>query len=232
MQPAPSTLPLWPLPLVAGLLPCVAALLAWWLSTRLGLIPPCNVFIDGCASVSRAARHDLPNILFRALMLPAAALQGLVWLLAWRWLRGLVPAYRALAWLAPLGLLAAVALVLYGSFLGTEGRAYRWLRQYGTVIYFGFTCLCLLITGGALQRAAAAGRLVLSRVFQHLMGALATVLVLLGLTNALIGAAYGSPLKEQVENVTEWWGSLIFVIGFLALALLWRRLGLRLQLLP
>jgi hypothetical protein len=34
---------------------------------------------------------------------------------------------------------------------------------------------------------------------------------------------FGEPLKGRVENVTEWWGALIFVLGFCALALMWRR---------
>jgi hypothetical protein len=235
-SPAGAELPLWPLPLLAGALPCAAALLAWWLSTRLGLIPPCNVFIDGCVSVSRAARHDLPNILFRALLLPAAALQALVWLLAARWLRTLLrrdpraAPYRPLAWLAPLGLGASIALVLYGSFLGTEGQVYRWLRQYGTVVYFGFTCLCLLITSGALQLAAARGTLDAGRLLRMATGVLAAALVALGLTNAIVAAVFGDPLKDRIENVTEWWGSLVFVLGFFSLAALWRRLDVRVRL--
>ena len=56
-------------PLAAALLPLVATLVAYGLSIRLGLVPACNPFIEGCVSISRAARHDLPNILFRALLL-------------------------------------------------------------------------------------------------------------------------------------------------------------------
>lgn len=226
----PAGLPLWPLALLAGLLPCAAALLAWWLSTRLGLIPACNVFVDGCVSVSRAARHELPNYLFRALMLPAAALQGLVWVLTAHWLRQLGVRTRGLAWLAPLGLTAAVALVMYGSFLGTEGQIYRWLRQYGTVVYFGFTCICLLLAGGGIQQAVRAGRLGLRRWQERAMVSLAVTLVLLGLVNAIVAATLGEAMKLRVENVTEWWGALIFVLGFLALAGMWRRVDLRIQL--
>jgi hypothetical protein len=229
---APGSLPLWPLALLAGLLPTGAALLAWWLSTRLELIPACNVFIDGCVSVSRAARHDLPNHVFRALMLPAAVLQALVWLLAAHWLRGLQTGWRALRWLAPLGIAAGIALVLYASFLGTEGQVYRWLRRYGTVVYFGATCLCLLLAGGGIQRAARAGHLALARWQELAMLVLATALVLLGLVNAIVAATLGQTAKLRVENVTEWWGALIFVLGFLALAAMWRRLDLRLALQP
>jgi hypothetical protein len=228
--PSPHSLPLWPLALLAGLLPLVAALTAWALSTAQGLIPACNPFVDGCVSVSRAARHELPNHIFRALMLPAAALQAVCWLLAARWLAGLAGRYRLLAWLAPLGLAASIALVLYGTFLGTEGVVYRWLRQYGTVVYFGGTCICLLIAGGGVQRAVRAGRLALPHWVEHSMVALAMTLVTLGLCNALVAAFMGDELKGRVENVTEWWGSLIFVLGFFALALMWRRVGLAVQL--
>lgn len=224
-RPAPE-LPLWPLALLAGLLPLAATLVAWAVSTAEGLIPACIPFIDGCVSVSRAARHGLPNQIFRAIMLPAAAIQGLCWLLAARWLATLLPPYALLRALAPLGLIASVALVLYGTFLGSEGAVYRWLRQYGTVVYFGGTCICLLIAGGGVQRAVAAGRLRLARWVEHAMVGLALALVLLGLANAAVAALFDDEIKGRMENVTEWWGALIFVLGYFALALIWRRVGL------
>ena len=224
------SLPLWPLALLAALLPAAAALLALWLAVRAGGVPACNPFIDGCVSISRAARHDLPNHVFRALMLPAATLQGLVWLLTARWLRAGLGPTGGLRALAPLGLTAAVALVLYASFLGTEGPVYRGLRQYGTVVYFGFTCLCLLLAGEGMLRLAASRRVTLPRALPAALTVLAGLLVALGLFNALVAALVGEPLKERIENVTEWWGALVFVLGFTALALVWRRLGLRVTL--
>jgi hypothetical protein len=215
--------PLWPLAALAGLLPLVATLLATTLSMQQGLVPSCNPFWDGCTSISRAARHELPNHLFRALMLPAATLQALVWLLVLQWLRQAGAGGRGLAWIAPLGVVAGMALVVYGSFLGTEGPVYRWLRQYGTVGYFGFTGLNLLLTGSAVQALVRVGRLALPRGLEHAMVALAVALVLLGLGNALVAAAFGEPLKGRVENVTEWWGALIFVLGFAAIAAMWWR---------
>ena len=229
-SPAPATWPLWPLPLLAGLLPLVATLTAWALSVQLGLVPSCNPFVDGCVSISRAARHELPSHLFRALMLPAATLQGLVWLLTARWLQQHLGRTPGLRLLAPLGVMAAVALVLYGSFLGTEGPVYRLLRQYGTVVYFGFTCLCMLLAGGAVQKLAAAGVLRLPRLLEVTMLVLAAALVLLGLGNAIVAAVLGGEWKARIENVTEWWAALIFVAVFLALAAMWARLKLRLTL--
>ena len=222
-SPPASAWPLWPLALLAGVLPLVATVVATTLSMQQGLVPTCNPFWDGCTSISRAARYELPNHLFRALMLPAATLQAVVWLLTARWLLQCGAAGRGVAWIAPLGVVAGIALVVYGSFLGTEGPVYRWLRQYGTVAYFGFTCLNLLLTGNAVQALVRAGRLRMPRALESAMVTLATTLVLLGLGNAIVAAAFGEPLKGRVENVTEWWGALIFVLGFVALALMWWR---------
>jgi len=214
---------LWPLPLLAGLLPLVATVVAYLLSIRLGLAPACNPFVDGCVSISRAARHDLPNILFRALLLPAAVLQAMCWLLCPGWLRtlGAAPG-RWLRVLPVLGVAAGVFLVLYGSFLGTEGVGYRWMRRYGVVFYFGLTCIGILVVGDQMQRRLRglqlAGRLVL---------ALCTLLPLLGLAHVLLPLALpGAVAKDALENITEWWAGAIFTAFFFVLAYAWHRTGL------
>jgi hypothetical protein len=228
--PATPGLPLWLLALLAGLLPAAASLLALGLSVHLQLVPGCNPFIDGCVSISRAARHELPNHLFRALMLPAATLQGLVWLLAAHWLRGALGPRRGLQAMALLGVVAAVALVLYASFLGTDGAIYRALRQYGTVVYFGFTCLCMLLLGQGVQALARQPGRGLPPVLVRCHVALACMLVALGVANAIVASTLSPAWKARVENLTEWWGALIFVLCFCALAAMWARCGLRLQL--
>lgn len=68
MPAEPRTLALWPLPLAAALLPLVATVTAFQLSVHLGLIPPCNPLLEGCVSISRAARHESPNVAFRILV--------------------------------------------------------------------------------------------------------------------------------------------------------------------
>jgi len=224
-----ASLALWPLALLAALLPAAASISAAWLSMRWGLVESCNPFVEGCVSVSRAARSEPPVHLFRALMLPGATLQGLVWWCAAAWLARELGPRASLRWLAGLGVMAALALVLYATFLGTEGQVYRWLRQYGTVVYFGFTCICLLLAGGAVQKLAAAGRLHLPRALEYAMLALAGTLVALGIGNAIVAALFEDTIKARVENVTEWWGSLLFVLGFAALAAMWKRLDVRLR---
>lgn len=217
-----GSLRLWWLPLAAGLLPAAAAIVAFGLAVSQGQFPACNPLLDGCVSISRAGRHDLPNIVFRALLLPGATLQGIAWLLAGSWLRrlGAPPdrPTRALPWL---GLTAALFLVLYGTFLGTEGPGYQWMRRYGVVVYFGFTCIAMLIVGGAVQRLATTWEL---RHAGMVLYVLVAALPLLGLVNATSPMYLRSEAaQEALGNITEWWGALLFTMFFVVLAWLWRR---------
>ncbi|MEO8653834.1 MAG: hypothetical protein ABI409_06900 [Ramlibacter sp.] len=219
--------PLWAIPLAAGLLPAVAVFVALHLSVRQEFIPACNPFFEGCVSISAAARHGLPNHIFRALVVPAAALQGLTWMLCSGWLRSVEAAggrqVRALPWL---GMFAALFLVLYGTFLGTEGQAYRWMRHYGVVFYFGLTCICMVISAGHLFRLAGPASIPLPMRFERVLVGLCMVLVGLGLASAF------SPLyapddrtRDRIGNALEWNGALIFTLFFLSLAWLWHATG-------
>jgi hypothetical protein len=231
MAAAARALPLWPLALAAGLLPAIASLAAWALATDSGLVPACNPFWDGCVSISRAARHGLPNMVFRALVLPAATLQMLVWLAQAQALSvvGGAPLQRSALALTVIGVAAGLALVLYGSFLGSEGQVYRWLRHYGTVIYFGGTCLAMLMLARALQRLHALDVRRLSRRHERALLFLLGSIVLLGLSNVLASAGADAALRDRLENATEWWGSLGLTLAFVVLASLWRQWGLHVR---
>jgi hypothetical protein len=211
-------MPLWPPQLVAGLLPAAAALLAFELATQASLVPACNPFIEGCVAISRAARHDLPNHLFRALVLAAAQVLHTA---------GGARLRRSAIALAAIGVAAGIALVLYGSFLGTEGATYRWLRRHGTLISFGGTCLAMLLLGRALQRLRDGAVLALPHAHGRALLVLFAAIVALGLGNALAGLWADAALKDRIENATEWWGSLGLTLAFVVIASLWRRLGVR-----
>lgn len=216
---APRAFSLWPLPLLAGALPAIAVPIAWVLSVQDQLIPACNPFVDGCVSISRAARHGLANYLFRAFMLPAAVLQALTWWLAAAWLFRLGAISRRRAWmLAAIGVGAGVFLILYASFLGTEGNVYRWARRYGVVFYFGFTCIGMLVVAGAARNHAWRA----PHWAPATLLALALALPGLGVINAF--APLYLPREathDVVQNVTEWWGGLVFSVFFIVLAALW-----------
>jgi hypothetical protein len=209
--------------LAAGLLPALGTVVAFQLAVAQGQFASCNPLIDGCVSISRAGRHDLPNIVFRALLLPGATLQAAVWLMAGTWLRRLGAPQGSLLQVLPwVGVTAAAFLVLYGTFLGTEGTGYRWMRRYGVVVYFGFTCIAMLIVGGAARRVAAAtGQL---RCVGAWVYGLCAALPLLGLVNSTSPLyLHGTTAQDALGNATEWWGALVFTVFFVMLAWLWRR---------
>ncbi len=211
-NPSPAGWPLWPLALLCALLPVVAAHLGWWVSTAQGLIPACNPYFDGCVSISRASRHGLGNLLFRMLMLPAATLQALCWCAAAAWVRGEGERVRWPAWL---GAVAAVALVLYASFLGSEGRTYELLRRYGIYFYFGCSYLALLAVLRRVERT--------SRAYAPLM-VVAWGCLAFGLASVVVRYAIsGEALRDRLENVLEWHTALWLTASFAVLAWAWRR---------
>lgn len=224
MGPAPPRrVRLWGLPMLAAALPLVGTLVAFRISVHQQFVPDCLPLVDGCVSISRAARHGLANLVFRAIVMPAAVLQALCWLLMPAWLQAQGACRRRRTRVLPLlGVAAALALVLYTSFLGTDGELYRWLRRYGVVLYFGLSCLGMLIVAGEVQTLARQGRG--PRGLATLLVALCAALPLLGLAHLLLSSdASGALSKDQIENITEWWAGVIFTAFFALLAWAWRR---------
>ncbi len=218
-----TSLPLWPLALACALLPVLAVHLAWWLSIADGHIPFCIPYLEGCTSISRAARHGLGNHLFRAIMLPTAMLQILLWLSVRQWLAARHPDARAGSILPWLGLVAGVFLILYGTFLGTEGDVYRLLRRYGVVMYFAATFVAQL----ALQRAL---RQMPAHPSTRGMLGVCVGMLALGIISTTVTAVVLDPVvKDRWENVLEWNLGALLTLWFGLLAWRWRGDALALQ---
>lgn len=215
-----SRFSLWPLPFSIALLFLTAVHLAWWLSLQAGYIPACNPYLEGCTSISRAARHGLGNHLFRLVVLPCALLHALNWWLAASWVcdsQPEMPLSRRM--LFALGMISALALALYATFLGTEGETYRFLRRYGVVLYFGCGFLAQLLF---MRLAMRSGRLRggLARGMQGICVAMLALGVMNVATSALVA---DEDLRDRVENALEWQLGLLLVGWFVLQALCWRR---------
>ncbi|SDR15019.1 hypothetical protein SAMN05428982_3352 [Pseudoxanthomonas sp. CF385] len=207
-----ARIPLWPLPLLIALLFLVAAHAAYLLSIQAGHVPACVPYLEGCVSISRAARHGVGNHLFRLMVMPCAVLHALVWLLAHRWLRGGHG-------MVVLGVVSATALAVYATFLGIEGETYRFLRRYGVVVYFGFGYLAQL----ALMRRASRTDALPTRVITW-MSWIAAAMLGLGIANVVAGLVVAdASAKDRWENVFEWWLGLLMVGWYAVLAIGWRR---------
>jgi len=217
-----NAFPIWPLPLAIVAALVVATHLAWWLSIRDGHIESCIPYLEGCTSISRAARHGLGNHLFRLLVLPCALLVFLHWWLAGRWLQLRGGSGRMMI---VLGAVAALALAVYATFLGTEGEIYRFLRRHGVVVYFGCSYLAQLLF---LRRARLTGPV--DPVARRAMLVICVAMLALGLLHVAVAALIGgSELQDRLENVFEWHLGVLLVAWFAAHARLWWRDDYRLE---
>lgn len=215
-------IPIWPLPLaVAGVL-VVAAHLALALSIADGQVPACVPYVEGCTSISRAARHGLANHLFRLLVLPCAVLVAVHWWLAGRWLRSRGAAARGMA---VAGMLAALALAVYATFLGTDGEAYRFLRRHGVVAFFGLGYLAQLLFLRGLSRIRYQ-----DRTMHRALQSACVAMLLAGVVHAVaLVAIGGSALQDRLENALEWQIGALLVAWYVLQGLAWRRDGSRIE---
>lgn len=217
-----SPVPLWRLPLMITVLFLVATHLAYALSIQAGHVPACVPYLEGCVSISRAARHGLGNHLFRLLVIPCALLHAATWWLAARWL-GPGRGVRAMAWL---GVLSALALAVYATFLGSESEIYGFLRRYGVTVYFGFGFLAQTLL---LAQARRNGRIAPGRIRTMTLACVA--MLALGVGNLIAGAVVADAVRrDAIENALEWWLGLLLVGWYALLALAWRQDGLAMEL--
>ena len=216
---------LWPLPLVAALLPVIATLVVLRLYAGQAAVP-CNPFIDDCVSISRMARQDAAIHLFRSLVLPAAVLQLLTWLAAASALGAAGLARRDVLMLMLFGTSAGVALVLYGSYLGSDGEVYRALRRWGTLIYFGGTYIAMVLFARAVHRLHAMQRLALPPQHRRVLLALLAFIAAIGLGHAFVSLGPFDELEDRIENLAEWWGASALMLCFGVMSSLWQRWSL------
>lgn len=207
---------LWPLLAVHG---------AWAISLNAGLVPACIPYIEGCTSISRAARQGDAILLFRAMMLPYVGLLALFWLLNARWCALLAPQrMRARRAMLACGLVGSVFLALYATTLGVDGDFYRWLRRYGINLYFSLTVLAQMFLISIASRAEALGP-GLRRAFLWLLA----LLLGLGLASLPLQFLLDGPARDARMNALEWQYALLMVAAYPLTGLAWRRSGFRLD---
>lgn len=214
-----------PVALISWLLPSMAVLITYLVSASLDQVPTCFPFLEGCTSISGAARRDPSIHIFRILMLPTATVIAAYWLLVHRWLGHLGASDPRRNWITGLGLIGALFLVLYVVFLGTDGRAYELMRRYGVTVYFAFTALAQLVLADRLHRLPAR---IKAEIGPGIIGAkiaFGMLMLMLGLAN--IPAANFFP-QLQVDNIIAWNFALLMHGYFGLTAIAWWRSDYRL----
>lgn len=195
---------LW-LALAVGVLPLLAAHLAYLISAAEGRVPWCLPYWDGCTSISRAARHGPASWLFKSVMLPVALLMMLLWQhLAAPPGHAAQQHRRRRGAMRFVGTIGAAFLILYLIFLGAEGEGAQWMRRYGVTVYFAFTVLAQMLFASQLPAAR-------SMVERSLVG-LCAAMLLLGL--ASIPLQHLVVDRDAMVNAIEWWYALLMTSFF------------------
>ena len=205
--------PEWLPPLAGAILAAGAVHGAWLISRAAGYVPDCIPHLEGCHSVSEAARHGAANVLFKALMIPNALVQAWTWAIAARWVAARSPEQGAGRGLVPLGIIAAVALAVYAAVLGIEGETYTWLRRYGIKFYFASTFCAMLVFARQLRRIAAGSPWTRALVWT------CVAMLSLGLANVM-APLFGvdEDFKDRFQDALEWQLVTLFALWFLMLS--------------
>jgi len=198
------------LPLLACLAPLIGINIAYWIGANNNVLPSCIPYIDGCTSISSTGRYPPGDRLFRATLLPYAAILAMTWYFAALWLKSLQPTSRAAPVILISGIVGAVALVLYVSYLASHDPFYEIMKTYGIYFYFVGTALAQLVLSLALDR---------SPVQRAMVWVIVTPFAL-GLINFAQKAVLGS--LNSNENRIEWIASLLMQAWFVLLWVAWR----------
>lgn len=204
--------------LAAGAAPLAAVHLCLAVSIAVGTVLPCFPYLDGGTSISRACRTEPAVHVFRALVLPASAAIAATWWVASGWVaRERLAGERARRWMLGLGLVGALFLVLYATFLGTQGDAYRWMRRFGVYLFFAGTSIAELVLTIALARTRPPA---LERWVRRAMVAACALMIAAGPLNLL---AERVVVKDRAACFFEWWFALAMIGYPLLLARVWSR---------
>lgn len=211
------------LPLITGLVPIIASFGALAIGIGAGTLDACFPPLDGCLSISATGRKPPGSFLFKALMLPQAVLVFALFVLSARWLGLLAPALnprrQQIIWIA--GTIAAIAMIVYVTYLGTREPIYEFMRRGGIYFYFVGVVVAEITLALGLQRVAQArDDTVLARQSAWLLRLCLAPLVL-GILNLVLKSVLAD--ADAPENAIEWIASLCLQTYMILLFFVWRR---------
>ncbi len=216
---------LYPLAYMAGLLPLLTINLTWLLAADAGQVAWCIPYIESCTSISATGRSPPASFVFKGLMIPAALLLMLYWLLNAQWLRQLGSRQRN--WhnaLVALGLLAGPGLIFHVLLLGEDSALYRQPRHWGVAVFSVCTFFAQVLFTALLQRLPLRQPGLRRRVRRRLLWLWLLLLldILIGLANVLSGQL--SPtLYAALSNAFAWNFMLLLCLHVILTADLWYR---------
>ena len=192
-----------------------SATVGYILSASAGYVPDCFPHVQGCTSISAAGRYGLSFFVYKAVMIPAASISMVFWILTHQWLRCLEERSKSAWMISGLGLLGAVAIIVYLTFLGSEGEVYRAMRRYGTIFFFLATFIAECLLTYRCWRIFGRNWIVNAKVV--LCGLVCLELLVHGISRVFLEDT------RWLDDSTEWRAASILTIYPVMTWLLWRK---------
>lgn len=216
------------LPLFIGLVPLIGVHVAYLIAVDYGYLQLCLPYLEGCTSISGTGRYPPASFLFKAVEMAMAVALPVFWYFSVKWLRALNPGWHGHAvWSIFLsGLIGALALIVYVTFLGTKEPFYEFMRRFGIYFYFLGTALAQLFLAVSFRGIA---RGLPDRELSRLATAMLVLCLMpfaLGILNLVQKSVFPYEVADRLENSIEWVASLVMQAYFLVVFLAWRRTGL------
>ena len=215
--------------LLVTLLPLFSANTAYLISASANHVPWCIPYIDGCTTISRAARHGDALFLFRGLMMFYAILLICYWWLVKLWLNKLDNHTTRIALtICWLGIIGALFLIIYINFLGSTGSIYRFMRRYGVIFYFSLTPLAhMLMINHIKKLKIKKPEIAVTTRILYYQTSVVTLILILGLISVVM--SYAGVKTYESENIIEWNYSLLLSLFFASSFYMWKDLRLKLD---
>ncbi|WP_373028808.1 hypothetical protein [Sulfurovum sp.] len=207
------------LALIITILPLFISNVVYLLSAYQGFIPWCIPYIDGCTTISKAARSGDSIFIFRATMIAYGVLLIWFWIYVRQWLDQLyghtTNMARIILWL---GIVGAIFFIIYIDFLGTTGEVNRFMRRYGILVYF----ICIPIAQILLLRQhynVLQEGVVKPRFLQYQL-VLIVLMLAIGIVHGVLEVAHTKTYES--ENIVEWNLALLMQLYFLGMFFIWK----------
>jgi len=215
------------LPLITGFAPIFAAHVSYLIAIRYDILVACIPYIEGCTSISATGRYPPASFLFKSVMMPEAILLAAYWLFSVAWLRSLSRIAgrndKAGTSIAVFGVTGAVFLIVYVTFLGTQGPVYDFMRRFGIYLYFLFSVIAQLILASKVLSLSSILRMPdVVRITRYQLS-VAIIPFALGVLNLILKATLHDP--DPAENIIEWIFALLMQSYFLLSYFSWRATG-------
>jgi hypothetical protein len=215
------------LPLVTGFAPIVAVHGSYLIGIHAGVVTACIPYLDGCTSISATGRYMPASLLFKAVMMPEAIVMAAYWLFNVAWFRSLERAAgrkgESGTVAGVLGVVGALFLIVYVTFLGTQGPVYDFMRRFGVYFYFALTVFAQLILASKLLPLSKVLHIPeVVRIAKYQL-AIALIPFAIGILNLILKAILEDADAE--ENIIEWIFALLMHFYFLLSYFSWRVTG-------